>query len=84
MIFFLFLNENLCCGYLLEAPLRGASNENQQHMFSLRNKKRYRHFSNEKSALSVAMYLDTPSYLFFKQAVKPYYSYGLRLDFGDR
>ena len=26
-IFFLFLNENICCGYSLEAPRWGASNE---------------------------------------------------------
>ena len=36
LIFFLFLNENVCCGYSLEAPHRGASNEYQQHTFSLR------------------------------------------------
>ena len=39
MIFFLFLNENICCGYSLEAPHRGTSNEYPQHMFLLRNKK---------------------------------------------
>ena len=27
IIFFLFLDENICCGYSLEAPHRGASNE---------------------------------------------------------
>ena len=27
LIFFLFLHENICCGYSLEAPRRGASNE---------------------------------------------------------
>ena len=27
MIFFLSLNKNICCGYSLEAPRRGASNE---------------------------------------------------------
>ena len=36
---FLFLHENICCGYSLEAPHRGASNEYPQHMFSWRNKK---------------------------------------------
>ena len=36
---FLFLHENLCCGYSLEAPRRGASNEYPQHKFSWRNKK---------------------------------------------
>ena len=39
IIFFLFLHENICCWYSLEAPRRGASNEYQQHMFSWRNKK---------------------------------------------
>ena len=39
IIFFLFLDENICCGYSLEAPRRGASNEYPQHMFSSRNKK---------------------------------------------
>ena len=38
-IFFLLLDENICCGYSLEAPQRGASNEYPQHMFSSRNKK---------------------------------------------
>ena len=33
MTFFLFLSENICCGYSLEAPHRGASNEYSQHMF---------------------------------------------------
>ena len=37
--FFLFLKENICCGYSLEAPHWGASNEYPQHMFSVRNKK---------------------------------------------
>ena len=38
---FLFLDEyiHVCCGYSLEAPRRGASNEYPQHMYSLRNKK---------------------------------------------
>ena len=39
LISFLFLHENICCGYSLEAPHRGASNEYPQHMFSWRNKK---------------------------------------------
>ena len=38
-IFFLFLNENICCGYSLEVPQRGKSNEYLQHMFLSRNKK---------------------------------------------
>ena len=39
LISFLFLDENICCGYSLEAPRRGASNEYTQHMFSSINKK---------------------------------------------
>ena len=31
LIFFLILNENMCVKYALEAPRRGASNENLQH-----------------------------------------------------
>ena len=37
-IFFLFHSENICCGYSLEAPQRGASNE-YPHIFSQWNKK---------------------------------------------
>ena len=33
------LNENICCGYSLEAPRRGAYNEYPQDMYSSRNKK---------------------------------------------
>ena len=36
---FLLLNENICCGYSLEVPQQGTSNEYPQHMFSSRNKK---------------------------------------------
>ena len=39
LIFFLFLHDNICCGYSIEAPRHGASNKNPQHMFSCRNKK---------------------------------------------
>ena len=39
LIFFLFLHENICCGYSLEAPRRGTSDEYPQHMFLWRNKK---------------------------------------------
>ena len=38
LISFLFLSENICCGYSLEAPRWGASNEYPQHMFLSRNK----------------------------------------------
>ena len=39
LISFLFLSKNICCGYSLEVPQRGASNEYPQHMYSSRNKK---------------------------------------------
>ena len=38
-IFFLFLHKSICCGYSLEVPQWGTSNEYLQHMFSWRNKK---------------------------------------------
>ena len=37
--FFLFFKENICCGFSLEEPHWGASNEYLQHIFSSRNKK---------------------------------------------
>ena len=55
IIFFLFLDENICCRYSLEVPRQGTSNEYQQHMFSLRNKEDISIFQMKKSALSVAM-----------------------------
>ena len=33
VISFLFLHENICCGYSLEVPQRGTSNEYPQHVF---------------------------------------------------
>ena len=39
LIFFLFLHKNICCGYSLEVPWQGISNESPQYMFSRRNKK---------------------------------------------
>ena len=39
IIFFLFLHEHICCGYSLEVPPWGTSNEYHHHMFSWRNKK---------------------------------------------
>ena len=38
VIFISFLHENIYCGYSLEAPRWGASNEYPQYMFSWRNK----------------------------------------------
>ena len=48
-IFFLFLHENICCEYSLEAPQRGASNEYTQHMFSWRIKKDISIFQMKKA-----------------------------------
>ena len=39
LIFFLFLQENICSGYSFEAPQRGASYKYPQHMFLWTNKK---------------------------------------------
>ena len=39
LIFFLFVNVNICCGYSSEAPQLGASKEYPQQRFSRRNKK---------------------------------------------
>ena len=42
LIFFLFLHQNIDCGYLLEPPRHGGSNEYPQSMFWCKNKtKRY-------------------------------------------
>ena len=40
-IFFLFLDENICCGYSLEVPRQVTPNEYPQNMFSSSNKKNY-------------------------------------------
>ena len=48
IIFFLFLNENVCCGYSLEVPWQCASNEYPQHIFLLRNKKDISSFRMKK------------------------------------
>ena len=39
LIFFSFLHENICCGYSLEVPQQGVSNEYPYDTFSWRNKK---------------------------------------------
>ena len=64
----LFLHENICCGYSLEAPRRGASNDlGEALLMSTHNIcfhgeiRKYQHFSDEKSALSVAMIKDLKS-----------------------
>ena len=50
IIFFLFLDKNICCGYSLEAPRGGASNEYPQHMCFWEIRKISAFFSDEKSA----------------------------------
>ena len=47
MIIFLFFNKNIRCGYSLEVPREGTSNEYPQHMFLLRNKKNISSFWTE-------------------------------------
>ena len=53
LISFLFLQENICCGYSLEAPRRGASNE--YHDICFRGK--IRKILCEYPLLSVAMHI---------------------------
>ena len=48
-------NIHVCCGYSLEATLRGASNECPQHMFLWRNKKNYPRIIIKNSSLSSPM-----------------------------
>ena len=50
---------NIRCGYSLEAPLRGASNEYPQHTFSWRNKKIIITFLLKKKCL-IWNYVDLP------------------------
>ena len=56
IIFFLFLDENICCGYLLEVPCQGASNEYSQYMFSSRNKKNISNFRLKKYLIWMTQY----------------------------
>ena len=53
---FLFLLKNICCGYSLEAPRRGASNEYPQHIFLLRNKKNYPRIITKYSSLTTPLF----------------------------
>ena len=43
-LFFLFLLQNIDCGYSLEPPRRGGSNEYPQSMFCSKNKKNIKFF----------------------------------------
>ena len=66
LIFFLFLHENICCGYSLEVPHQGASNGYPQHKFSCRNKKNIDTFGLKKNILLRAM-LTFRKCIFFNQ-----------------
>ena len=44
-LFFLFLLQNIDCGYSLEPPRRGGSNVYPRSMFWSKNKKKYERFS---------------------------------------
>ena len=55
--FFLFLHKNICCGYSLEAPRQGASNEYPQHMFSWRNGENYLRIITKYSSLTSPLVL---------------------------
>ena len=62
LIVFLFLNKNICCGYSLEAPQRGASNEYPQHMFLWRNKS-FNTFGLKKAPLTRVNYASNRCFL---------------------
>ena len=51
--FLLFLHENVYCGYSLEAPQRGASNEYPQHIFLWRTGENYPRIITEYSSLTL-------------------------------
>ena len=50
-LFFLFLLQNIDCGYSLEPPRRGGSNEYPQSMFWGKNKKNIKNFPMKFSFL---------------------------------
>ena len=58
-IFFLFPRENIYCGYSLEAPQRGTSNEYPQDVFSWGNKKNINILSVEKIVYNGVMVVST-------------------------
>ena len=70
LIFFLFLHKNICCGYSLEVPNRGISNEYPQHMFMWRNKKISTIFGLKKVPhLELGPYLLTIAVIDLEQSV---------------
>ena len=50
------LHKNICCGYSLEAPQRGASNEYPQDMILWKNKKNYPRISIECSSFKILLF----------------------------
>ena len=57
IIFFVFLDKNIHCGYSLEAPRQGASNEYPQRMFLSRNKKDISIFRMKKASSNMCKML---------------------------
>ena len=55
-IFSYFSINKISCGYSLETPRRGVSNEYSQHIFVGEIKKNYQYFLVDKSTLSGAMF----------------------------
>ena len=49
-MFSLFLHENICFGYSLEAPRHGTSVDYPQHMFLWKNKKNINTFGLQKAS----------------------------------
>ena len=70
----IILHKNICCGYSLELPWRGDSNEHPQHMFLW--------ITDENYPSIIVKY---PPYLFFCQAVgqPPTCCYSISLDLPD-
>ena len=59
-LFFLFLLENIDCGYSLEPPRRGGSNEYPQSIFEQKYIKKYQSFLSENFqflVVKVSIYL---------------------------
>ena len=66
--YFFFFSTKTCCGYSLEAPRRGASNESPQHILSWRKKKTQFFLVQKKSILPGAkalLSLDTALIMLF-------------------
>ena len=47
------IHKNICCGYSLEAPHQGASNEYPQHMFLWGYKKNYPRIITKYATLTI-------------------------------